>query len=65
MALAARGYTEMMTADDYRVDAERCREAARKEWALPEARGILLHLAAAYDLLALATETLARQPAAD
>ena len=53
-----------MTADEYRAEAGRLREAVRTPWTALDARQLLLNHAAAYDALAKATETLARQPIA-
>ena len=51
-----------MTANEYRTNAERWREAARNAWVSADDRQTLLNLADSYDALAKAAERLARQP---
>ena len=51
-----------MNAAEYRASAERLRDAAKRGWVWREARQQLLDLAAIYETLAKATETLERVP---
>jgi hypothetical protein len=51
-----------MSTEEYRAEADRLREAARKPWMMPDARQTLLQMAEAYEALARADETLAKLP---
>jgi len=53
-----------MTADEYRAEAKRLRDAADGLWLLHDPRELLITVAHSYELLAKATETLERWPIA-